>query len=35
MDAYRAKYGETTVHQFYDGSPRMPIALRITWPRVK
>ncbi len=35
MGAYRAKYGETTVHQFYDGSPRMPIALRITWPRVK
>ena len=35
MGAYRAKYGETTVHQFYDGSPRMPIALRITWSRVK
>jgi F420H(2)-dependent quinone reductase len=33
MQAFRAKYGDTTVSQFYGGTPRMPIALRIAWPR--
>ena len=35
LDAYRAKYGDTTVSQFYGGTPRQPFALRITWPRDK
>ncbi len=35
LNAYRAKYGDTTVSQFYGGTPRQPFALRITWPREK
>ena len=33
LEAYRTKYGETTVTQFYGGMPRTPVALRIAWPR--
>lgn len=33
LDAYREKYGHATVSQYYGGRPRMPFALRITWPR--
>lgn len=35
MEAFRTKYGNTTVSQFYGGTPRMPIALRIAWSREK
>lgn len=35
MEAYRAKYGDATVRQFYGGTPRIPIALRVIWPRAK
>ena len=35
LEAYRAKYGEATVSQFYGGMPRTPMALRITWPRAR
>jgi len=35
MEAFRAKYGTTTVSQFYGGTPRLPIALRVSWPREK